>query len=349
MGPLGTLTQLPAVTSGVRLHAFRGGQHIEAIRSFVADAAERGDHVWAEVFRLGHAGVRDALEAVAARGGITAVADAGQAAPVLQGIGARGGVDFASYSATTLGAGGSAPLVQHAKGWATVDELLMSTASPHGTGLGQVNVTMRLGRDQAEGFRAVVGSSTAGSREAREAALELSRLRGVPFNDPEVGVAHLDEAMLQVIRGARERLDVTPKEFRDATWAHELVAARARGVDVRAVTRQIDEESWRVLRDGGVAVQPVRMAAVPGVWRGEAADRLTWRRLHFTAVSADGGERVVVGTRYFFAPTKPGDRLAREVGVVLGGAPGREVHDHVLGLLSARATAREAMSLLVGR
>lgn len=349
MRTLATWAQLPAVTSGVQLHAVRGGQHIDAIGSFVADAARRGDHVWAEVFRLDHSGVRDALEAVAARGGLTAVADAREAMPMLERIGARGGVDAASYSAAGLREGGHAPLVQHAKGWATMDELLMTTASPHGNGLGQVNVTMRLGRDQAEGFRAVVGTGAAGSREARESALELSRLRGVPFNDPEIGVAHLDEAMLQVIRGARERLDVTPKEFLDVSWARELVAARARGVDVRTVTRQIDDESWRVLRDAGIPVSPMRMTAVPGMWRSEAADRLTWRRLHFTAVSADGGERIVVGTRYFFAPTKPGERLAREVGVVLGGAPGREAHEHVSGLLTARATARDAVGLLTGR
>lgn len=348
MPAVSALVEIPAVVGAARMLPLRTGQHVDEIGSFLRRAAADGEHVWGEVFKLDNAGIQDALAAVQRRGGFSVLGDAKGSVPGLRSAGGTVGLDVGSYAASPSGEAG-ASLVQHAKGWATRQELLFSTASPNARGVGQIDATIRLGPDAAEAFRSAVTSGIGGTDDARRSALEVARTRGVVYNDPELGVRHLDDAMRSIIRGADRELRVMPKEFLDPTWAQDLVASKARGVDVRVVTRQIDDRSYQLLREADIPVAPVAMSGPPGTWRFPIADVVTWRRMHFTAVSADGGERVAVGTRYFWEPGKPGERLAREVGVVLGGADGARTEAMLLEQLSARATARDAVSMLPGR
>jgi hypothetical protein len=55
-----------------------------------------------------------------------------------------------------------------------------------------------------------------------------------------------------------------------------------------------------------------------------------------------------VGTRYFWEPTRPGERIARELGLVLGGAPARSVAAHIDAMLAPRAAVQDVVSALHG-
>jgi hypothetical protein len=343
---ISALARIPAVHGDVRVLADVGAGHIGVIRSFLTQAADDGERVFGDVFRLDHPDVLRAIDRVAARGGISLLVDHGDALPALRHLLGREGVELAGYGAAAIDGGGASAFVDHAKGWATSRRLLFSTASPNGNGIGQVNLTLEMGADPARAYARAITAGIGGADDARRAALEVARDAGVVLNDPELGVRHLDDAMRAVINGAEHKLRVVIKEFLDPAWARDIVRARGRGVDVRVTTRQIDDASHAILRAGDVPIGPLPLTGPPGIWRHELADKLTWRRLHFNAVSADDDARMVVGTRYFWEPSKPGDRIARESGVVLAGDGAAAVRASIDRLTGPLATARDAVALL---
>jgi hypothetical protein len=351
VGPtnISALARIPAVHGDVRVLADVGAGHIGAIRSFLTRAADDGERVFGDVFRLDHPDVIAAIDDAAGRGGVSLLMDHGDALPALQHLVGRDGVELAGYGAAAIDGSGASAFVDHAKGWATRRHLLFSTASPHGNGVGQVNLTLELGADPARAYAGAITAGIGGTYDARRAALEAARDAGVVINDPELGVRHLDDAMRAVINGSEHDLRVVIKEFLDPSWARDIVRARARGVDARVVTRQIDDVSHAILRDARIPVGPLPMTGPPGIWRHELADKLTWRRLHFNSVSADDDTRMVVGTRYFWEPSKPGDRIARESGIVLAGPGTAAVRASIDRLTGPLATARDAVALLRGR
>ena len=142
------------------------------------------------------------------------------------------------------------------------------------------------------------------------------------------GAMYIDDAMGEVIDGADSKLELVLKEFKLPDWAHRLVRARERGVDVSVVTREIDDESARILREGGVERRQLPFSRTP------ILNSLTGTRLHFNSVMAD--DRIgVVGTRYLWLPdpAKPDEKLAREVGVLVEGQAFRDaraaIDEHV--------------------
>lgn len=345
------------VADAVHVDGSRGKAQVEAIASFIDDAAKLGPEagpLHGEAFRFSHAGVRDALTGALERGvPVSILADASEAAPGLAPVAARGG-HIASYGSAAgeqarLGAG----TCMHAKLWSRGSEALMPTSSAAIGGEHQLNIAFRFSGGAARAAGEATDAAMSGDAARQLQSLGAARDAGILFNEPTLGVRHLDEAMGTLIDNAERNLSLVVKEFTVPAWAERLAAAKARGVDVKVLTREMSPEVRAILDRAGIAEETVPFSRTP------VLREVLGQRLHFNAVLADMPQRgddaarahdgvAVIGTRYLWDPSKPGDRPAREVGIALDGRNAldaqRAVEGHVglnhLQVLRAAITGR---------
>lgn len=347
-----------AVTGVVHVDAARGRAQVDAIASFIDDVASHGTTdgpIHGEVFKFGNPSVEGALLR-AMEGGtpVSIVADSGVGVPRLHDLAAAGATVVKYGASAHRDAAAGADLCMHAKLWSRGDHALLPTASAADAGSRQLNLNLRFSGDSARAARSASAAAMTNERSDVRDALERAREHGVLFNDPTIPVRHLDDAMGALVDHADHRLELVIKEFTVDAWAERLAAAQARGVDVDVTTRMMTRSVRRILEDAGVHETTVPFSRTPGL------RELLGQRLHFNAVFADvptaaelragasiDGAHAVVGTRYLWEPTKPGERLARENGVALAGTNAldarRAVAAHVglshLGVLRASMRA----------
>jgi hypothetical protein len=347
----------------VTTSAARGAAQVDAIATFLGDVTRLGPElgpIRGEVFKFGNPAVEGAL-ATAVQGGtpLSVLADTRVGVPKLQALADAGA------QVTPYGVGGAhdaqngVDLCMHSKLWSRGDHAILPTASAADAGSHQLNLNIRFGGASARAAGDATEASASGDVEASRAALERARDAGVLFNDPDVGVRHVDDAMGALVDHADHRLELVIKEFTDEDWARRVAAAQARGVDVDVTTRMMTRPVRQILEDAGVHETTVPFSRTPGL------REALGQRLHFNAVFADvpttqeislgtsaataassSGAYAVIGTRYLWSPTKPGERAAREVAVALGGQAAidarRAVDQHVglthVGVIRAALT-----------
>jgi len=323
---------LKTIDGVVAVDGSRGKGQVESIVDFIGDACQLGDDAGplrGEVFRFKHDGARTALEE-AVRGGtpVELLADHANAVPGLAAVRSAGGT-IASYgSAAGEQAERGAELCMHAKLWTRGNEALMPTASAAIGGERQLNLGFRFSGPSARAAGDATEAAIRGDAEEQVATLAAARDHGVLINEPSVGVRHVDEGMALAIDNAERSLSLVVKEFTVPSWAEKLVAAKQRGVDVKVLTREMSPEVRAILKQAGIEEETVPFSKAPGL------REVLGRRLHFNAVLADMPDPkavkagtvtenpdgyAVVGTRYLWDPSKPGDRAARETAVALDG------------------------------
>jgi hypothetical protein len=338
---------MQAITGDVSVNAARGAAQVDAIASFIGDVTRLGPElgpIRGEVFKFGNPAVEGALKTAIDQGTpLAMLADSRVGVPKLDAL-AASGAQVAPY-----GVGGAhdakngVDLCMHSKLWSRGDHALLPTASAADAGSHQLNLNIRFGGPSARAAGAATEAAASGDVEASRTALERARDAGVLFNDPDVGVHHVDDAMGALVDHADHRLELVIKEFTDEDWARRVAAAQARGVDVDVTTRMMTRPVRKILEDAGVHETTVPFSHTPGL------REALGQRLHFNAVFADvpplkstgtnpgttpiDGGFAVVGTRYLWKPTKPGEREAREVAVALNGQAAldarRAVDQHV--------------------
>ncbi len=311
---------MPTMPAGaITLQGGSSARQLDAIAGFVRGVGERGGDLFGEVFRYGHPTFNSALlGATDAGAGVKILADAKEGAAALQEV-SRRGASIVRYATQGSQAATGYPFVLHTKLWAARDRAVLSTVSPIALGLPQHNVTAMLNGAPALAVRdAIVGART-GDLVQSAAAVEQARAAGVLFNDPLLGVRHIDDAYGALIDGAEHDLRIVMKEFVEPAWAERVVAARKRGVNVDLTVRSIDKGVERALKKGGIKVKHLRFSGVPGSSHHERLDPFIYRRIHYNSIEADH-QYGVLWSRYLWEPPagKPSARLAREAGFIVG-------------------------------
>lgn len=318
------------VADAVHVDGSRGKAQVDAIASFVDEVAKLGPEAGplrGEAFRFGHAGVRDALVGAIDEGvEVRLLADASEAVPGLAPVASRGGVVASYGSAAGEQAQRGAGTCMHAKLWARGDEALLPTSSAAIGGEHQLNIAFRFSGPAARAAGDATEAAISGDRTRQLETLAAARDQGILINEPGVGVRHLDDAMANAIDNAERDLSLVVKEFTVPAWAERLAQAKARGVDVRVLTREMSPEVRAVLERADITERTVPFSNTP------VLREVLGQRLHFNSVLADlpapgsgaaaaDAQRgvAIVGTRYLWDPVKPGDRPAREIGIALSG------------------------------
>ncbi|MCW2926259.1 MAG: hypothetical protein JWM86_227, partial [Thermoleophilia bacterium] len=242
---------LRTVEGAVAVNGARGKAQVEAISQFIDEASRMGAEAGplrGEVFRFGNAGVESALEGAIGRGTpVHLLADHAEAMPQLAGVGAKG-ANVASYgSRAGEDAALGAELCMHAKLWSRGDQALLPTASAAIGGEHQLNIGFRFSGDAARAAGNVTEAAMSGDRGRQLSTLAEARDAGLLFNEPSVGARFVDEGMALAIDNAKRDLSLVVKEFTVPSWAEKLVAAKARGVNVKVLTREMSPEVRTIL------------------------------------------------------------------------------------------------------
>jgi hypothetical protein len=104
----------------------------------------------------------------------------------------------------------------------------------------------------ARALHHLAASAVSGDLAYMRTAIARANVEGIYLNDPVVGSTGLTDAIMGLVHHENADLTIAMKSVFDEQFATAVAARKAAGVDVRIITKRIDEPSERILREAGV-------------------------------------------------------------------------------------------------